>query len=139
MSNCVFAKDVLYKYFDDSALNLISSNQLTFSGGHVASTYHFELTEDDRNNGLNWNNWFVIYLTTLKAGDSYDMGKTIDEFKVGETQFKLIGLSDRGMGFALKVKTESGAEFLCEIDPYGKESESDYDYIHYYLEKVFAK
>ena len=139
VANWVFANDLVSKELNANGLNLIASTPMIYSDGQVWARYDLELTDADRENGLGWQEYFYVYLSVLDEGDSYDMGKTIKEFTIGTTQFKLFGLSENGLGFALKVKTASGKEFLCELDPQGNESELGYEYVQKYLEKNFSK
>ena len=139
IDNWVFVEDLVCKDFEDNGLNFVSSRYLRYDYGIISTTYYFELTDADYEAGLNWDELFTFMLDPIADGDSYDMGKTEKEFKIGDTQFKLTGIDKDNGNYSIKIKTNKGKEYICYIGRRGTLSESDYEYIQKYLEKIFSK
>ena len=141
VNNWVFENDLLYKEFAEKGINLATSCYLyttQHNGANfgISATYNLELTDAERETGLDWEKAINIDIFSLQEGDSYDMGKTVKEFEIGKMKFKLLGLNDSDQ-LAYKIKTEKGYEFLLQVFPYGRASEYDFEYGQLYLEKIF--
>ena len=144
VNDWVFVNDIILKGYEKNGVNFITSNNLHIEVTNLTHyysnlPYKIELSDNDRELGLTHNEYFAIQILPIKEGSSYEMGATVKEFNIGSMKVKIEGIDPSNKNYILfKIKTQTGAEFQGNICFKSRAFEEDYEYIRYYLEKVFS-